>query len=325
MTVLALEDLTVDFRLEGGRLRAVDGLSCSLAAGETLGIVGESGSGKSVTALAIVRLLDRQARVTSGRVLFEGEDLLAKSEADMRKIRGRRISMVLQEPMTSLNPAFAIGEQVAEVYRAHLGLGHADAKRRAVEMLERVRLPRAADMYGKYPFELSGGMRQRVLIAIALALGPDVLIADEPTTALDVTIQAQILALVRDLQREMGMALIFISHDLDVVGQVCDRIAVMYAGKLMEVDDGARLLAAPLHPYTAGLLRSIPRAGQPLRAIAGVVADPMALPSGCVFHPRCERAQDRCARDVPAPRSLPGRGSARVACHFPLVDAETGA
>ncbi len=323
MNVLEVKDLVVEFRLEKRRLRALDGVSFAIAPGQTFGLVGESGSGKTVTALSIMRLLDPRARIVSGEMLLLGEDVVRKSPAAMRQLRGRHVAMVFQEPMTSLNPAFTIGEQIAESYRAHLHAGDTEARRRTVEMLERVKIPRAAETYGRYPHEFSGGMRQRVMIAMALALGPDLLIADEPTTALDVTIQAQILSLLRELQSEMGMALLFISHNLEVVAQVCDRVGVMYAAKMMEVAETASLFAAPTHPYTGGLLGSIPRRGQPLRAIPGTICDLAEPPPGCRFHPRCPSARERCSVEEPLLRSLPaadGRTTALAACHFPLSE-----
>ena len=297
----------------------------TIEAGEAFGLVGESGSGKSMTALSIMRLLDPQAEVVSGRIWFKGEDLLEKDPGEMQAIRGRRISMIFQEPMSSLNPSFSVGEQVAEVYRQHFRLNRHDAKVQAIEMFERVKLPRAKEMYGKYPHEFSGGMRQRVMIAAALACKPDLVIADEPTTALDVTIQAQILSILQELQREIGTALLFISHNLEVVAQLCDRVAVMYAAKLMEVAEAATLFRTPAHPYTDGLLRSIPRRGEPLRTIPGMVCDLVSPPSGCRFHPRCTYAQAKCETTVPPLDVLHTDGtpqSANVrwsACHFPLL------
>ena len=324
MPVLEVQDLTVDFQLDTGILRAVDGISFSIDAGQVMGLVGESGSGKSVTALSIMRLLDPQADITNGHIFFHGEDLTELSESEMRMIRGRRIGMIFQEPMTSLNPAYTVGEQVAEVYRRHLHRGFGEAKRDTIAMFERVKIPRARDMYGKFPHEFSGGMRQRVMIAMALACGPDLLIADEPTTALDVTIQAQVLSILQDLQRDMGLALLFISHDLEVVATLCDNVAVMYGARIMETSESSALFLAPRHPYTDGLLRSIPRRGKPLKAIAGSIFDLRNPPTGCRFHPRCPYAEDRCVTDAPVLRALePAAGGAddgrRVACHFPLA------
>jgi oligopeptide transport system ATP-binding protein len=323
--ILRVENLTVEFHLEEGVLRPVDDVSFAIEPGEAFGLVGESGSGKTMTALAIIGLLDPRARVKAGRVWLGQDELLSKSDRELESLRGRRVSMVFQEPMTSLNPAYSLGEQVAEVYQYHLQLGRADSKRRATEMLERVKIPRAREMYDKYPHELSGGMRQRVMIAMALACKPDLVIADEPTTALDVTIQAQILALLEELQNEMRMALLLISHNLEVVAQVCGRVAVMYAGRLVEIAETAALFERPAHPYTEGLVQSIPHRGQALRAIPGTVCDLLAVPTGCRFHPRCRYAQERCVTDVPLLAGL-NRGSASegggrlVACHFPLAD-----
>ncbi|MCH7481428.1 MAG: ABC transporter ATP-binding protein [Chloroflexi bacterium] len=338
MAILDVRNLTVDFNLDdGGTLRAVDDSSFTIERGEVMGLVGESGSGKSVTALAIMRLLDSQADITAGQILFDGEDLAAKSEAEMRAIRGRRISMVFQEPMTSLNPAYTVGDQVSEVFRAHFDMGFGESKQRAIEMFERVKIPQPKDTYGKFPHEFSGGMRQRVMIAIALACGPDLLIADEPTTALDVTIQAQVLSVIQDLQRDMGLALLFISHDLEVVAQLCDKVAVMYGARIMEVSESTELFSSPRHPYTDGLLRSIPRRGQPLTPIAGTIFDLRSPPDGCRFHPRCPYAEDRCRREMPELRVVEpvaastdpgssgdsgGTGDRRqAACHFPLTGA----
>ena len=325
MAILDVQNLTVDFQLDdGGTLRAVDGTSFTIDSGQVLGLVGESGSGKSVTALAIMRLLDSQADITAGRILFDGENLAEKSEAEMRTIRGRRISMIFQEPMTSLNPAYTVGDQVSEVFRAHFHMAFGDSKKRAIEMFERVKIPRAIDTYGKFPHEFSGGMRQRVMIAIALACGPDLLIADEPTTALDVTIQAQVLSVIQDLQRDMGLALLFISHDLEVVAQLCDKVAVMYGARIMEVSESTDLFSEPRHPYTDGLLRSIPRRGQPLTPIAGTIFDLRSPPDGCRFHPRCPYAEDRCREVTPLLRELdPSVPNGRqAACHFPLSAAQ---
>jgi len=317
--LLEVRDLTVRFRLRRGLLKAVDRLSFSLRESETLGIVGETGCGKSVTALSILRLIPSPpGEISGGEILFEGEDLLQQGEGAMQKIRGRRISMIFQEPMTSLNPAFTIGEQIAECYRVHLGYSRREANGWTEHILNQVRLPSPRMLLHRYPHELSGGMRQRVMIAMALALNPRLLIADEPTTALDVTIQAQILDLIQELREKMGMALIFISHNLGVVARLCDRIGVMYAGSLVELAGREALFTSPLHPYTIGLLHALPapeRRAQPLRAIPGAVCNLLDPPRGCKFHPRCFKAQDICKGQPPRLEKKVAGGLA--ACYFP--------
>ncbi len=318
--LLRLEDLTVEFPLESGSLRAVDHLSLTVDQGEAVGIVGESGSGKTVTALSIMRLLDAGAEIVEGRIIFGGQDITRATEEEMNKIRGRRVSMVFQEPMTSLNPAYTVGEQVAEVYRYKMGETRAIAKEHTIKLFDRVKLPRPDQMFNKYPHEFSGGMRQRVMIAAALVCQPELVIADEPTTALDVTIQAQILAILQELQDEMGLALLFISHNLEVVAQLCDRVVVMYGAQMMESGSSEQMFVAPLHPYTAGLLQSIPRRGTPLKAIQGAIFDLRSPPGGCRFHPRCPIGQDLCLSEAPDVRVLAAGGEEReVRCHFPLV------
>ncbi len=302
--LLDIADLDVRYVSAGGRrvTRAVDGVSLRLDAGETLGVVGESGSGKSTLALSILRLLPPAARIAGGRVVFEGEDLLAKSAREMRKIRGKRIAMILQDPMASLNPLFTIGDQIAEPLRVHEGQSRHAAWQHARDLLAAVRIPAAGSRVRNYPHEMSGGMRQRVVGAIAIACGPRLLIADEPTTSLDVTIQAQYLSLLRDLQRAQGLAMIFITHNLGIVARMCDRVAVMYAGRLVECGPVREIFNAPRHPYTRALLDAIPRLGQGLErlsAIEGLPPDPAALPAGCAFHPRCPDAVARCATDAP--------------------------
>jgi len=301
-SLLRVEDLRTEFRTEDGVLVAVDGVSLELAAGETLALVGESGSGKSMTALSVLRLVPEAGRITGGHVWFEGRDLLAVGAAEMRRVRGSRIAMVFQEPMTSLNPVFTCGDQVAESLEVHEALGRAPARERAVELLGQVGIPEPAERARQYPHELSGGMRQRVMIAMALACRPALLIADEPTTALDVTIQAQILELLQRLQAEMGMALLLITHDLGVVAGVADRVCVLYAGQVVESCAAAEIFRAGRHPYTAGLLASLPRVGgraDRLRVIPGQVPDASAFPPGCRFHPRCPVAEGRCAVSAP--------------------------
>jgi oligopeptide/dipeptide ABC transporter ATP-binding protein len=315
--ILEVRDLEVTFFTADGALRAVDGVSFDITPGRTLGLVGESGCGKSVTALALMRLVPPPGRITGGHVRFQGRDVLAAPEAEMEGLRGNRISIVFQEPMTSLNPVFTVGDQIAEVFRVHQGLGSSEAWERAVGMLARVRIPDPAQRARDYPHQLSGGMRQRVMIAMALACRPALLIADEPTTALDVTIQAQILDLIMEIQEEMAMAVLFISHNLGVVSQVADEVAVMYAGRIVERADTQALFAAPLHPYTRGLVETLPRIGESrerLPAIGGAVPDPRNLPAGCRFSDRCPLADATCRQSEPALAPFaPGAGGL-VAC-----------
>ncbi len=300
--MLEVRNLKTTFRTEDGPATAVNGLSFSLQAGETLGIVGESGSGKSVTALSIMRLLPRNAKSTADAVEFAGEDLLRKSEAEMRRIRGRRIAMIFQDPMTSLNPVLTIGEQIAEAVRLHFGVRRSEARRRAVEMLEKVRVPEAKRRLDEYPHQFSGGMRQRVMIAMALSCGPELLIADEPTTALDVTIQAQILELMNEIQRETGTAIILITHDLGVVAEVCGNVLVMYGGNLVEYGTAMQIFDAPRMPYTQGLLASLPRLDKRDRTrlvpIKGQPPNLLNLPAGCAFAPRCAYRMPICDEPV---------------------------
>jgi peptide/nickel transport system ATP-binding protein len=306
--VLSIEGLTTAFDTRRGRLIAVNGLSFTLARGETLAIVGESGCGKSVAALSIMRLLETPpANILGGRIMFDGQDLVAADEAAMQRIRGARLSMIFQEPMTALNPSMTVGRQIAEPLMRHRGLARDAALARAVEMLDLVRIPEARRRAQEYPHRLSGGMRQRVMIAIALACEPDVVIADEPTTALDVTIQAQILDTLKTLQERMGAAVILITHDLGVVAEVADRVVVMYAGHKVEEAPVEALFAQPRHPYTHGLMRSVPRVTAPGRAagrvrlpeIPGMVPPPDRRPPGCPFTPRCAHASPRCAAMPP--------------------------
>jgi peptide/nickel transport system ATP-binding protein len=300
--LLSVEGLQTHFETGQGVLRAVDGVSFSIERGEVLGLVGESGCGKSVTSLSIMRLVPPPGRVAAGRVLFEGEDLLAKDAEAMRRVRGARIAMIFQEPMTSLNPVFSIGDQIASAILAHSGAGRRDAWQRTVEMLDLVQIPSARQRVRDFPHQLSGGLRQRAMIAMALASGPALLIADEPTTALDVTIQAQILDLLRRLQAERGMAVLLITHDLGVVAELCHRVAVIYAGRIVEIAPVTSLFARPLHPYTRGLLQCLPhpsRFGQPLASIEGVPPDLRQRGAGCRFAPRCSYAVAACLRDEP--------------------------
>jgi oligopeptide/dipeptide ABC transporter ATP-binding protein len=282
--------------------RAVDEVSLVLDQGQTLGIVGESGSGKTTLALSLLRLLPPAARFVSGEILFEGSDLLKKSEADMRRIRGKRIAMILQDPMASLNPLFTVGDQVAEPIRVHEGASRRNAWSRATDLLKAVRIAAPETRVREYPHQLSGGMRQRIVGAIAISCEPRVLIADEPTTSLDLTIQAQYLKLLRDLQRSHNLALIFITHNLGIVAKMCDQVAVMYAGRLVEQGPVKHIYNTPAHPYTRALLESIPRVGdnrKRLTAIDGQPPDPSAPPPGCAFHPRCPSVMDRCRTEAP--------------------------
>jgi oligopeptide transport system ATP-binding protein len=303
VALLEVANLRTTFRTEDGPVTAVNGLSFSLGAGETLGIVGESGSGKSVTALSVMRLLSRTATITADRVAFDGEDLLDKSEAEMRRIRGYKIAMIFQDPMTSLNPVLTIGEQITEAVRLHLGLEKREARERAIEVLKKVRIPLADKRLGDYPHQFSGGMRQRVMIAMALSCNPALLIADEPTTALDVTIQAQVLELMNDLQRETGAAIILITHDLGVVAEFCRNVLVMYGGNMVEYGTAEQIFSAPRMPYTQGLLASLPRLDDSdqrrLDPIPGQPPNLLRLPPGCAFAPRCSFRMPICDNPVP--------------------------
>jgi oligopeptide/dipeptide ABC transporter ATP-binding protein len=277
--------------------RAVDDITLSLDQGQTLGIVGESGSGKTTLALTLLRMLPPAAKIVSGEIMFEGVDLMKKSESEMRRIRGKRIAMILQDPMASLNPLFTVGDQVAEPIRVHEGAGRKNAWTRATDLLKAVRIAAPERRVREYPHQLSGGMRQRIVGAIAISCEPRVLIADEPTTSLDLTIQAQYLKLLRDLQRSHNLALIFITHNLGIVAKMCDQVAVMYAGRLVEAGPVKQIYNSPAHPYTQALLESIPRLGdnrKRLTAIDGQPPDPSAPPPGCAFHPRCPKIMDRC-------------------------------
>ncbi len=295
-------------------VRAVDEVSLTLRAGETLGVVGESGSGKTTLALTILRLLPPAARIVSGAMRFDGEDLLAKSPAEMRKIRGKRIAMILQDPMASLNPLFTVGDQIAEGVRVHEHASRKSAWERAGGLLKAVKIPAAAQRLGEYPHQMSGGMRQRIVGAIAISCGPQLLIADEPTTSLDVTIQAQYLKLLRDIQRERGLALIFITHNLGIVARMCDSVAVMYAGRVIESGPVRRIFNAPAHPYTQALIESIPRLDgglERLTAIDGQPPDLATLPRGCSFQVRCPRVIDRCREEEPPAFDIDAEHAAR--------------
>ena len=316
--LLEVENLHVEFHTPDGVAKAINGVDFDLYEGQTLAILGESGSGKSVTAQAIMGILDMPpAVIPQGQIRYCGQDLLTMPDEQRRKTRGPEISMVFQDALSSLNPVFPVGWQIAEMFRVHRGMNKSDALERAVKLMQRVQIPAAKERVKAYPHQFSGGMRQRIMIAMAIALDPAVLIADEPTTALDVTVQAQIMALLQELQEERQMGLILITHDLGVVADVADKIAVMYAGRIVERADVFDLYRQPAHPYTKGLLESIPRLdqkGQQLAAIGGLPPNLMRIPPGCAFNPRCKYAQDVCREDRPALLEVaPGRESA---CHF---------
>jgi len=315
MGLLAIERLTLDFPRDGQVARALDGVSFTVERGQVMGLVGESGCGKSMTALAVMRLVPEAGRISGGRIVFDGIDLLSLPEHAMRKLRGARIAMIFQEPMTALNPVLTAGFQVAEVLRIHKPISARAAWTRAVELLAEVGIPEPAARANDYPHQLSGGMRQRVMIAMAIACEPDLLIADEPTTALDVTIQAEILDLLRGLRRRRGMGVVLITHDLGVVAEQADRVAIMYAGRIVEEATTVELFAHPLHPYTRALLRSMPTLGahrERLDAIPGNVPDITRRPSGCTFRDRCPLATTECALEPPA--LVPKRPDHTVAC-----------
>ncbi len=316
--LLRIEGLKTAFATRMGDVRAVDGMDLTIRPGETVGLVGESGSGKSVTARSIMRLVPSPpGRYAAGRILFHDQDLLRLSEAEMQRLRGGKVAMIFQDPMTFLNPLYTAGEQVAEAIRRHQGVGRATARQRVVELFRLVGIPSPEQRYDAYPHQLSGGLRQRVMIAIALSSQPELLIADEPTTALDVTIQAQILALLRDLQAQLGMSILLITHDLGVVAEMCDTVAVMYAGQIVEHAPVETLFADPQHPYTIGLLNAIPRAGLDdvaPRPIEGGPPDMTNPPPGCRFHPRCPYREQVCIDQEPALRDLTPNHQA--ACHF---------
>ncbi|GAA2578046.1 ABC transporter ATP-binding protein [Streptomyces tubercidicus] len=316
--LLDVRDLRVEFRTRDGVAKAVNGVSYRVAPGQTLAVLGESGSGKSVTAQAVMGILDSPpGYVTGGEVVFQGRDLLTLRKDERRKVRGAKMAMIFQDALSALNPVLSVGAQLGEMFQVHEGMSRKDARAKAVELMERVGIPAARERVGDYPHQFSGGMRQRIMIAMALALGPDLIIADEPTTALDVTVQAQVMDLLAELQRELTMGLILITHDLGVVADVADTIAVMYAGRIVETASVHQLYRAPAHPYTRGLLDSVPRLdrkGRQLYAIKGLPPSLTAIPSGCPFHPRCPLAQDICRTDPPPLYEAgPGRASA---CHF---------
>ena len=304
--LLEVKGLKTYFDTDEGTVKAVDGVSFHIDKGETLAVVGESGSGKSVTSLSIMRLIPMPpGRIAAGEIIFNGQDIVKNTERQMRQLRGNDISMIFQEPMTSLNPVYTVGDQIAEAIVLHQGKSKKQAMKMAAEMLELVGIPEPGKRVKNYPHQMSGGMRQRVMIAMALSCGPQLLIADEPTTALDVTIQAQILDLMRKLQKEIGMSILFITHDLGVVAEIADRVVVMYAGRAVEEGDVNSIYGAPKMPYTVGLLNSIPRIDKSLdiqdklEAIPGNVPNPLYLPAGCAFHPRCSHVTEECKKDIP--------------------------
>ncbi len=324
--LLELRDLSTAFRTDDGLLRAVDGVSFTLGEGESLGVVGESGSGKSVTSLSILRLVPTPPGVHEGRILWRGEEVFAWSRRRVRKFRGGECAMIFQDPMTSLNPYLKVGLQLTEAIELHLRLDHHAARDRAVEMLARVGIPSAAERLDDYPHQFSGGMRQRVMIAMALSCEPQLLIADEPTTALDVTIQAQILELIDAQRRASGTALLLITHDLGVVAGMCERTIVMYAGRVVEEGRTSDVFERPRMPYTVGLLKSVPRLDEERRErlvpIPGTPPNPAHLPSGCPFRPRCPWVEAVCATERPALREIqsPGEPVHRIACHFDIAE-----
>ncbi|MFJ2187653.1 ABC transporter ATP-binding protein [Kitasatospora sp. NPDC087861] len=323
--LLEVKDLHVEFHTRDGVAKAVNGVNYSVAAGETLAVLGESGSGKSVTAQTIMGILDMPpGKVTQGEILYRGQDMLKMGNEERRKIRGQKIAMIFQDALSSLNPVLSVGYQLGEMFRVHQGASKKEAKEKAIELMDRVRIPAARQRVGDYPHQFSGGMRQRIMIAMALSLQPDLIIADEPTTALDVTVQAQVMDLLAELQAEYNMGLILITHDLGVVADVADKIAVMYAGRIVETAPVHELYANPAHPYTKGLLRSIPRLdqkGQELYAIKGLPPNLLKVPTGCAFNPRCDVATDLCRTETPElhhvtdkdGKELTGR---RSACHL---------
>lgn len=325
--LLEVRDLTVSFPSEDGEAAVVRGVSFEVAPGEFLGLVGESGSGKTLTALALLRLVPPPGRIVSGRIALDGRDLMELTERQMRRVRGARIGMIFQEPMTALNPVFTIGFQICEAIRAHSDVSRKEARAEAERLLELVAMPEARRRLADYPHQLSGGQRQRVMIAIALASKPDLLLADEPTTALDVTVQAQILELLEKLRTELGLAVLLITHDLAVVAETCDRVVVMYAGDVVEESTASELFADPAHPYTRGLLSALPRLGSETAArgrlvtIPGQVPEVSNRPAGCAFHPRCGDVMDRCRAHMPSEYS-PSAGR-RVRCFLfdPAEDA----
>ena len=315
-TLLKVDNLSTWFYTDDGIVKAVNDVSFSLNKGHTLGIVGESGCGKSITSLSVMRLIDSPpGKIVGGKIVFKGEDLLAKSEEEMRRVRGKRIAMIFQEPMTSLNPVYTVGRQIEEALLIHESMTKKEAKRRALEMLRLVRIPLPEKRFDEYPHQLSGGMRQRVMIAIALACSPELLICDEPTTALDVTIQAQILALIDELKEKTGTSVIMITHDLGVISEITDEVLIMYAGEIVEYAPKAQLFQNPLHPYTQGLIACVPKLGRDsdrLQTIEGTVPSFDDMPAGCTFWPRCPFAESICKEKKPP---LADCGNRTVRCH----------
>jgi len=316
--LLEIKDLRTYFFSHEGTVKAVDGINLKLSKGETLGLVGESGCGKSVTALSIMRLIPSPpGKILGGKIHFEGKNLLELDEKEMRKIRGRKISMIFQEPMTSLDPMFKIGDEIEEVIKLHQGLKKDEARKKAIESLRIVGMPDPEERINEYPHELSGGMRQRAMIAMALSCNPALLIADEPTTALDVTIQAQILRLIDELRKKFGTSVLLITHDLGVIAETCDNVAVMYAGHIVEQTDVNKLFRNPLHPYTKGLMKSIPRIDidtERLDIIKGLVPNLLEVPSGCPFHPRCDFCSEICTKELPELMEM--ENNHLVRCHL---------
>lgn len=315
--VLKVQGLKVYFFTRDGVVKAVDGINLDVKRGETLGLVGESGCGKSTVALAIMRLVPVPGKIVSGQIVFEGENLLEKSDEEMRRIRGDKIAMIFQNPMTSLNPVYTVGDQITEAIILHQKLSRSKAKRKAIEMLELVGIPEAEKRFNEYPHEFSGGMQQRAMIAMALSCNPSLLISDEATTALDVTIQAQVLRLMKDLKKTFGSSILMITHDMGIVAQMCDRTAVMYAGDIVEFSAIDTIFKKPKHPYTQGLIGSIPRSDievKELVVIKGVVPDVLNPPSGCKFHPRCPYAMEVCSEQKP--RTIQIEEGHTLACHL---------
>lgn len=316
--VLDIQNLQTHFLTKKGVVRAVDGVDLQVHRGETLGLVGESGCGKTVIGLSILGLVDHPGQIVGGKILFKGEDLVTKTPEEMRRLRGDRISMIFQDPTVTLNPVLRIGDQVEEIFRFHRGMGKKEARQKAIEVLKLAGIPQPEERIDRYPFEFSGGMQQRVIIAIAVALDPELLLADEPTTALDVTVQAQIIRVMRKLKQEKDSAILLITHDMGVVAELCETVAVTYAGNIVEHGDIATILEQPKHPYTIGLIESIPKLEEHgksrLKPIPGVLADPTDMPPGCKFNPRCASVMPVCRQDRPVFKDL--EFGHKVACHL---------